>query len=115
MAQSVTLPDVTESMIQDVSQHIVREFNPDKVILFGSHAYGAPRPESDIDLLIIMSTDQRPMQRAVPILQKCRPRFVAMDVLVRTPQEIEDRLRAGDLFFLEVMKRGRVLYDRSTS
>ncbi len=111
--QTITLPHVTDVMIQDISRSIVREFGPDKIILFGSHAYGAPGPTSDIDLLIIMSTNQRPMQRAVPILQKCRPRFVAMNVLMRTPQEIADRLRAGDPFFLEIVKRGRVSYDRS--
>jgi hypothetical protein len=60
-----------------------------------------------------MSTDQRPMQRAVPIVQKCRPRFVAMDVLVRTPAEMQGYLDAGDPFFVDVMARGRVLYDRS--
>jgi predicted nucleotidyltransferase len=102
-------------MIQEISQHIVREFRPDKVILFGSHAYGNPRIESDVDFLIIMASSRRPMERAVPIVRKCRPPFVAMDVIVRTPEEIAERLRVGDAFFTEIMQRGRVLYDRSLS
>ena len=107
------IPAVTEAMIQDISLRIVARFSPSKIILFGSHAYGAPHAQSDIDLLVIMPSNKRPVERALPILQTCRPRFVAMDVLVRTPQELAERLAAGDPFFRDVTNRGRVLYERA--
>ncbi len=112
MPENVALPHVTEEMLHDISLRIVDGFHPDKIILFGSHAYGVAGPQSDIDILVIMESQERPVERALPILQACRPRFVAMDLLVRTPQEVAERLKGGDSFFREVMTRGRVLYER---
>ena len=113
MAQMIEIPAVTEAVIQDIARRIVERFDPDRVILFGSHAYGHPQAQSDVDLLVIMQSDRRPVERALPIVQSCRPRFVAMDVLVRTPSELAERLAAGDPFFRDVTRRGRVLYERA--
>jgi predicted nucleotidyltransferase len=112
MGHTVAIPPVTDAVIQDISRRIVENFHPERIVLFGSHAYGSPHPYSDIDLLVIMETRTRPVERALPILQTCRPRFVAMDVLVRTPQELAGRLAAGDSFFSEITRHGRVLYER---
>ena len=68
------------------------------MILFGSQVSGAARADSDIDLLIIMESHLSALQRVVEVKRACRPRFVAMDVLVKTPEEMKARLQQGNLF-----------------
>jgi predicted nucleotidyltransferase len=82
------------------------------VILFGSYAYGRPTPESDVDLLVIMDSTESAARRSSAVSLACRPKLLAMDVLVRTPQEVEDRLQRGDTFLRDILARGRVLYER---
>ena len=101
----------TESMLDEITRKIVEAFQPERVILFGSYAYGIPEWDSDIDLLVIMHTQDRPAERSVRIARVCRPRYVAMDILVRTPEEVVQRLEEFDPFFEEIMTRGRVLYE----
>lgn len=113
MAVNEHIPPVSERMIAEIAAHIAREFSPRKIILFGSHARGTASADSDIDLLVIMDGSGRPAQRALRILEKCRPRFVALDVLVRTPEEVDARLVTSDPFFRDIMSQGRVLYERS--
>jgi len=112
LANELTLKPVTEELLQELTQCIVEAFAPDKVILFGSHAYGAPGPCSDVDILVIMDSDERPAKRALKVLRACRPRFVPLDILVRTPAELAHRLSINDSFFKEIMEKGRVLYER---
>ena len=107
---SSALP-VTEAMLEEITRKIVEAFRPDRIILFGSHAYGVPSRDSDVDLLVIMDTDVRPVERSARISRACRPRYVAMDILVRTPDEIEDRLEGFDPFLEEILTHGRILYD----
>ena len=89
---------VTETLLQEIAKRVIETFDPQKIILFGSRAKGTPRPDSDIDLLVIMQAEGSPIQRAVAVKQVCRPRFVAMDVLVKTPEEVITQLRQGNLF-----------------
>ncbi len=103
---------ITETLLQEITQQIVGAFNPEKVILFGSHAAGTPRPDSDVDLLVIMEAQERPIQRAIAVKRVCRPRFVAMDVLVKTPAEVAAQLRQGNFLLRQIMKEGKVLYER---
>ncbi len=103
---------ITESLLLDITGRIVDVFAPEKVILFGSRASGTPRADSDVDLLVIMETEGSLIQRAVAVKRVCRPRFVAMDVLVKTPEEIAAQLRQGNHFLNQVLEEGRVLYER---
>lgn len=103
---------VTESLLREITQHIVESFNPEKVILFGSQASGTSRADSDIDLLVIMDSHLPAFQRAVEVKRACRPRFVSMDVLVKTPEELATRLQQGNLFLRQILEQGRVLYER---
>jgi predicted nucleotidyltransferase len=103
---------ITDELLQEITRKIVAAFDPEKVILFGSHAYGSPAPDSDLDLLVVMESDERPAARSARVSAACRPRFVAMDILVRTPQELEQRLQMGDFFLQEIVEKGRVLYER---
>ncbi len=86
--------------------------NPEKVILFGSYAYGKPIPDSDVDLLVVMESDERRAQRAMHIERELLDVPFPMDILVRTPAEIAERLKIGDYFMQEVLNQGQVLYER---
>lgn len=104
--------DETRKMIGDILRKIVAEYAPQKVILFGSYAYGEPNEDSDIDLLIIKDTDKRPMDRWLEVkrLLRDRNRTVSVSPLVYTRQEIENRLAVRDFFIQEVLEKGVVLY-----
>ena len=104
-----------EDRLEDVTKRIVQAFDPQRIILFGSYAYGRPDPDSDMDLLIIMESDKRPAMRASQISRLLRPRPFPMDILVRTPDEIRHRLEIGDYFIREVLEQGKVLYERGVS
>lgn len=89
---------------------IVRKFHPQRVILFGSYAGGKPSGNSDVDLLIVMKTRRRSPEQAVAIRQAVDFPF-PVDLLVRTPEQIQERLRLGDNFIREIVSRGKVLYE----
>ena len=99
--------------IRKYARQVAEQFKPDKIILFGSHAYGTPNEDSDVDLLVIMPTwSQHSM--AIQIRRKIRAPF-AMDLLVRTPKNIGWRLDEGESFHTEIVKRGKVLYEKINS
>ena len=90
---------------------IVKEYRPEKIILFGSYAYGTPNQDSDIDLLIIKETKERPIDRRVAVSKiiydpKLR---VSIEPIVITPEEINQQ-GMKDPFFREILTRGRTLY-----
>ena len=87
--------------------------DPLKIILFGSYAYGKPNADSDVGVLLIMERNERPTLRTVRALQAVRGvKNSPMDILVRTPKEIQERLDKGDFFFQEIMDRGKIMYER---
>jgi len=96
--------------INKLCDEIVREFHPHKIVLFGSHAYGNPTWDSDVDLLVIMPFKGTPHSQAVAIRSRIDV-GVALDLLVRTPQQISRRLAMGDSFIREILERGKVLYE----
>ena len=95
--------------IHTFAQKIAREFKPHKIILFGSYAYGTPTSDSDVDMLVIMPFEGRGARKAAEILQATDPRF-PIDLLVRTPEQIERRVSLGDFFIREITQKGKVLY-----
>lgn len=100
--------------IRDVVKQIAEKFQPEKIILFGSYAYGRPRPESDVDLLVIMDTPLRNRQQAAQIGRAIEYHF-GLDLLVRSPQQLAERLALGDFFLQEVLEKGKVVYARTDS
>ena len=94
-------------------QRIVRELNPEKIVLFGSYAYGAPTRHSDVDLLVILDTKDSLKERSWAVSRLLLPRPFPVDILVKTPEEVEKALAAGDFFLQEILSRGKVLYERS--
>ncbi|MBI2370374.1 MAG: nucleotidyltransferase domain-containing protein [Deltaproteobacteria bacterium] len=103
--------DVKE-IIEEIVRKLVEGYRPQKVILFGSHAYGTARPDSDIDLLIIKETSERFIDRWVTVqgIVSDPTRTIGLDTLVLSPQEIEQRLAVGDQVIAEILEKGQVLY-----
>ena len=89
---------------------VVREFCPERVILFGSGAGGNASKDSDVDLLVVMQTDKRPVQQALEIRRRISCSF-PLDRLVKTPQEVERRVRLHDFFMTTILAEGKVLYE----
>ena len=95
--------------IRSFAQKIAEKFQPEKIILFGSYAYGTPREDSDVDILVIMPTRNQHDQ-AVKIRWEV-PRSFPLDLIVRTPKNVGWRLAAGESFHTEIVKKGKVLYE----
>ncbi|MBI4358904.1 MAG: nucleotidyltransferase domain-containing protein [Candidatus Omnitrophica bacterium] len=98
-------------LLRKVIRQIVEGVHPRKIILFGSYASGKPHEDSDVDLLIVMPSRKRPVERAVDVSKVLRFHPFPMDILVRTPQELERRLRLGDIFFRDIVTKGKLLYE----
>jgi predicted nucleotidyltransferase len=104
-------PPVAETLPQAVKK-IVRELEPEKIILFGSYAYGNPTPDSDVDLLVIMETEASHTERYLSVARLLRPRQFPVDIIVKTPKEIEEALKSNSFFTREIYKKGITLYER---
>lgn len=91
---------------------LIEEYRPEKVILFGSYAYGEPTEDSDVDLLIIKNTDKRPIDRWVEVKKLLRDvtRDLPVSPLVYTEKELEERIAIKDFFIQEIFETGEVLY-----
>jgi uncharacterized protein len=98
------------SQIQAFSEQIVEKFQPERIILFGSYAYGQPTEDSDVDLLVILPFEEMPVQKAIAIRQQVRSPF-PLDLMARTAEQIQQRLEMGDFFIQDIMERGQVLYE----
>ena len=105
---------IPQQAIDYLVRQIAENFQPRKIILFGSYAYGTPRPESDVDLLVIMETPLKEVEQEIHICQKIEHHF-GLDLLVKTPATLEKRLKLGDPFLKEIIQKGKVLYERVAS
>jgi predicted nucleotidyltransferase len=101
---------VTQEQIQAVSEKIAREFAPEKIILFGSYAYGTPTEDSDVDLLVVLPYEGSSAQKAAEILYKVHAGF-PLDLLAYPPDYIRRRIVEEDCFLREVTGKGKTLYE----
>ena len=104
---------IPQEAIDQVVEQIVEEFKPQKIILFGSYARGNPRPESDVDILVVMDTPLKEVRQAIQICQQIEYRF-GLDLIVHTPKYLADRVKMGDWFLRDVLKDGKVLYESNS-
>ncbi len=102
----------TEKVLNEIDRCLVAEYQPEKIILFGSYAYGEPHDDSDLDVPIIKKTSERPFDRVPAVIRLTSDvyRHITFAPLVFTPQELEHRLRTGDQFVAEIVEKGEVLY-----
>ena len=103
---------VSMDKIRYFGQQIADAFHPEKVLLFGSFAHGEQSVDSDVDLLVIMDFEGKPHKTASKIRTRLMPDF-PLDLLVRTPSQIRQRLDMGDCFIKEITQKGTVLYEKA--
>ncbi len=100
-----------EEVLAEMTQRLVREFAPEQVILFGSHAWGEPNADSDVDLFVVVKeSDETPYQRDVRAHTVLRGLNTPKDVLVQTRAEVERALQVRASLENLIMQRGRQLY-----
>lgn len=111
MTKMVKADERIEPLLNEIVEKIVRGYPPEKIILYGSYAYGHPDDESDIDLLIVKETDASPFDRRVAVRRIVDLRVpIAFAPIVVTPRELAERLEIADSFFEEILRKGKVLY-----
>jgi uncharacterized protein len=103
-------PPVAETLPAAVEK-IVRELNPEKIILFGSYAYGNPTPDSDVDLLVIWNTTKSRRDRILDVSRLLYPRSFPVDIIVKTPEELKQELKTN-FFIREIVNKGKVIYEQ---
>lgn len=101
---------VALEQISDFGRRIGREFRAERVVLFGSHAEGSATQDSDVDLLVVAPFEGKSVHVSVAIRMKLRPKF-PVDLIVRTPEMVKNRLAMGDTFIKEILEEGKVLYE----
>ena len=104
---------MNEEIIEEFVSRLVKDFHPDKVILFGSQVYGTPNVDSDLDLLVILRFRGKSFRKSVEILRKIKPKF-AIDLMVRRPEDVHWRYEEGDPLIREAIDKGKILYERSS-
>src|SRR5713101_1934639 len=102
--------DVPMRIIRRFARQVAERFEPDKIILFGSHAYGTPHEDSDVDILVVLEARNQ-LDMAVRISVKLDPPF-PLDIIVRTPRRFQRRLEKGESFLTEIVSKGKVLYEK---
>lgn len=105
---------VTRKEIKEISDKIVKNYSPEKIILFGSYGSGNPTKDSDVDLFIIKETKRHQHKRHLQVRRIIKGEL-PVDVLVYTPKETQRRLKMGDFFIKDILKKGKVLYEASQS
>lgn len=99
--------------IEEIKDKIVKEYQPEKIILFGSYAWGTPDENSDVDLFIIKESAENRLNRQ----RKLRSllfdgNFPPMDLLIYNPSEIRERLKIKDIFLNKIFNEGKIIYER---
>ncbi|MFA4957575.1 MAG: nucleotidyltransferase domain-containing protein [Candidatus Methanoperedens sp.] len=104
------MESITDELIQEIKNRIISGVHPDKIILFGSYAYGTPTKDSDLDLLVIMPSDEPMHSRVTRIRKLVRDIPIPKDIIVYTPQEVEKWKDASVAFITSIVRTGKVIY-----
>lgn len=99
--------------IRAIAKHIAENFQPEEIILFGSHAYGKPQPWSDVDLLVVMDTPKGEIETSIEIYESLPQITFGLDIIVRSRKTLERRKKLGDWFLREITAKGKALYART--
>ena len=99
------------SVIRRYARELAEKFQPVRIVLFGSYAYGKPHVDSDVDILVVMPARNQ-IDQAIKIRRTIASRF-PLDLIVRTPKNLSWRLEEGDWFLREIVSRGKVLYEKT--
>ena len=96
--------------ILSFSEQIARDFQPERIILFGSYAYGSPGDDSDVDILVVLPFKGKSARKILEILNKTDPK-IPVDLIVCTPERLKERITNNDWFMREITEKGRLLYE----
>lgn len=103
---------VDEELIREIVDRILKVVSPEKIILFGSQEYSKPKKGSDIDILVVMKSDKPGYERSVPIYEALAGLLIPKDVVVYTPEEIEEWSEVPQAFITTIVKKGEVIYEK---
>lgn len=103
---------VSKADIRDIVRRITERFDPERIVLFGSHAYGTPTPDSDLDLLVILEFSG-PAYMTAARIREALPMTIPMDVIARTPSQMRDATGQASPAVEEAIRRGIVLHERA--
>jgi len=101
---------VAMDKIQSFVDRLVEAYEPERVLLFGSYAWGNPTDDSDVDIMVVMPCDVQSAYKAAEMRSRLRPGF-PLDLIVRTPETIAQRLAWNDYFLLDIFEKGIILYE----
>lgn len=101
-----------KELVDRIIEKIKTQYRPEKIILFGSYAWGNPAKHSDLDLFIVKDTDEKHREKALKVRRILSEEngFIGIDILVYNPQELAKRLEIGDSFIDKIIKKGKLLY-----
>jgi len=105
---------MTGNILNDIkafADQVAARFNPRRIILFGSHVSGNATSDSDVDILVVMDFKGRPHLKAFEIRKSIKRSF-PLDLIVRRPDDVANRLRQGDFFLNDIIQKGKILYER---
>lgn len=100
-------------VIREVVRRIAEQFDPEEIILFGSHAYGKPTAWSDVDLLVVMETPKGELETALEISKSLPALPFSVDIVVRSRAVLEKRKQLGDWFLRDITQKGKVIHART--
>jgi len=101
---------ITQEKIKETVDKIAKEHQPEKIILFGSYAWGNPNPDSDVDLFIVKKTENtRKTTREID--GSLWGRTFPIDIIVYTPENVKKRIEMGDFFIRNIFNKGKLLYE----
>jgi uncharacterized protein len=103
---------VDKALLNDVKNRIVEAVDPEKIILFGSYAYGKPSKDSDLDILIIMKSNLPRYKRSIPIYKALAGMLIPKDIIVYTPREVEEWDNVPQAFVTTALSRGKKIYEK---
>lgn len=96
--------------IQELTDKIIKEAKPEKVILFGSYAWGKPGPDSDFDFFVVEKSVEPRRKRQLRLRRLLLDFDMPADILSYTPQEVEKRIGMKDLFIKKITTKGKLIY-----
>lgn len=103
---------ISQQQIKKVADRIVQEYTPEKIILFGSYAWGKPHADSDVDLFVMKSTKDSILERHRKVGRLLFGSGFPIDVLIYTPSQVKRRLKIGDFFMRDIISKGKLLYGK---
>ncbi len=103
---------ISQNKIDDIVNKIAQNYNPEKILLFGSYANGQPNDESDLDFIIIKDTDKPRHKRGREVRKFLIGSMVPIDIKIYTPDEFESEQKSGYSFLSSIIKGTKLLYER---